>query len=202
MIIIEILIAIYLLGSFIHFQVNKKRNSHKTALLAGHIDASETLKKTLAMGIYLRFREEKESYHPTIKENNTFLKQDPYAFESFVAAIIESAKGGSTWVSPSTGDNGVDFEHTIENEKFLGQVKCYKDNVDYEPIAILHSNMMKEQAKGGYVITTSSFTNDAKKYAKGLDIELIEGVDLVELWIAGLNTVEEEIKQLTPDFVK
>ena len=65
----------------------------------------------------------------------------------------------------------------------------------FEPIAILHSNIIKNGAKGGYIITTSSFTDSAKQYASDLNIELIDGVKLVDLWIQSLNINEQEIKE-------
>ncbi|SES61978.1 restriction system protein [Oceanobacillus limi] len=183
MIYIEIAISIYLLGSYMHFIINKRKNQYKTALLSGHIDSSEELKRTLAMGLYLRFREEKDEYYPNIGENSTFIKDDPYLFEDFVADVFKTSKGGDTWVSPRSGDFGVDFEHNTENGTFLGQVKCKKNDMDYEPIAILHSNIIKNGAAGGYVITTSSYTKAAREYADGLDIELIDGIKLVDLWL-------------------
>lgn len=202
MIYIEILIGVYLLGSFIHFQLNKRKTNYQTSLLTRHIDTSDELKKTLAMGLYLRFRKEKEEYTPVIKEHSTFIKEDPLRFEEFVANTIQAARGGETWVTPSTGDYGVDFEHETEDGKFLGQVKCKKDDMDFEAIAILHSNMVKQEAKGGYVITTSSFTTPAKAYAKSLNIELIDGVQLVDLWLKGLEDTEKEIKTLIPDRIR
>lgn len=151
------------------------------------------------MGLYLRFREEVDS-NPTIKENLIFIKEASYLFEHFIADIYKTVRGGSIWVTPRSGDFGVDFEHDTENGKFLGQVKCEMKDMDFEPIAVLHSNMIKNGAKGGYVITTCSFTEAAKHYAKGLDIELIDGVRLVELWIDEMENTEDEIKKFIPEF--
>ncbi|MBP3962610.1 restriction endonuclease [Paenibacillus lignilyticus] len=64
---------------------------------------------------------------------------------------------------------------------------CYNYPVGFEPIAIIHSQMIKQKAAGGYVVTTSSFTQNAVDYAKGLNIELIGGQNLVELWIDSLE---------------
>lgn len=159
------------------------------------------MKRTLAMGLYLRFRKEYEEDKNHIKGNSIFIKQDPLLFESFVAEVFEKAKGGSTWVSPPTGDFGVDFEHVTEEGKYLGQVKCHKGDLSYESIAIIHSNMVKQGAMGGYVVTTGSFTKNAKDYAAELNIELIDGVKLVELWLAGLKNAEQEIKQVLPEYI-
>ncbi len=192
------MIAVVLIAAFIQFQMVKRKTNFKTALLTSHIDSSEEMKRTLAMGLYLRFTNDE------INEkgySSMYIKQDPISFESFVAEVFEKARGGNTWVSPPTGDFGVDFEHDTEEGRYLGQVKCYKGDLPYNPIALIHSNMVKQGAIGGYVVTTGSFTKSAKEYAEGLNIELIDGVKLVEIWLAGLENAEQEIKQVLPEYV-
>lgn len=194
MIIIEVILALILLGAFVHFQMTKRKNDHQNSLLAHYINTSEEMKQTLAMGLYMRFKKENIENAPGY--SSTYIKEDPFMFEDFVAEIFEQAKGGSTWVYPSTGDYGVDFEHRTTDGLFLRQVKCSQNDVPFNPIALIHSNMVKTGAKGGYVITTSSFTSAARKYAKGLGVELIDGVKLVELWVNSLANVEREVKEL------
>ncbi|CAM3889030.1 hypothetical protein GCM10009865_22240 [Aeromicrobium ponti] len=201
MLLVEIMIGVVLITSWIHFQMLKRKNNYKTALLASHIDSSEEMKRTLAMGLYLRFRKEQEDNNNSIKANSVFIKQDPFTFESFVAEVFEKARGGNTWVSPPTGDFGVDFEHDTKEGKYLGQVKCYKEDVPFGPIAVIHSNMIKQGAIGGYVVTTGSFTKYAREYAEELNIELVDGVRLVEIWLAGLENAEQEIKQVIPEYI-
>jgi len=196
MLIIEIIIAIFLVAAFLHFKITKKNLNFKTTLLTDSLVASDEIKRTLAMGLYLRFRRENEKDIHVVDDNAIFIKQDPITFETFIAEVFESARGGNTWVSPPSGDFGVDFEHNIGSNKYLGQVKCEKDDISFDPIAILHSNMVKQNAKGGYVITTSAFTKAAKQYAEGIDIELVDGVRLVELWLDGVEKDEKEIHSL------
>src|SRR5699024_8326166 len=113
--------------------------------------------------------------------------------------LFKEARDGSTWVSPSTEDFGVDFEHRTEVGLFLGQVKCSRKDIPFDPIALIHSNIEKADAKGGHVITTRSFTASAKQYAKGRDIELSDGVKLVEMWLSWTAKVEKEIKKQLPE---
>ena len=47
--------------------------------------------------------------------------------------------------------------------------------------------MIKHAAKGGFVVTTSRFTNPALHYSDGLGIELVDGMKLVEYWLQGLE---------------
>lgn len=65
--------------------------------------------------------------------------------------------------------------------------------VGYEPIALLHSNMVKQNVSQGYVVTTSNFTENARSYAQGLQIDLINGTDLVEMWLNYTNPLSESI---------
>ncbi|WP_230497414.1 restriction endonuclease [Pseudoneobacillus rhizosphaerae] len=50
-------------------------------------------------------------------------------------------------------------------------------------------------------MTTGYFTPAAKSCAEGLKIELIDGVNLVELWLEGLENAEHEIKQILPSYI-
>ncbi|WP_017798528.1 restriction endonuclease [Oceanobacillus kimchii] len=140
---------------------------------------TDEFKKTLAFGIYQRFCTENE---PIIR-SKTFIKNTPLEFENFIANILKHKYGEHTYITKNTGDFGVDIEHGFGEDKVLGQVKCYKEDLSFEPIAILHSNMVKENVSKGYVVTTSDFSTYAKEYAEKLNIDLITGTDLVELWL-------------------
>ncbi|MDT8861609.1 restriction endonuclease [Alkalihalobacillus sp. MEB130] len=172
----------------------KSKHNDFADLLVDQIEHDLELRKTLAMGLYLRFR--KEDQNDTY--SSTFLKEDPVSFEHFVADIIEAKYGGEMFVSKASGDYGVDFEDRREEGLYLGQVKCEKTDVGFEAIALVHSNMQKWGAVGGYVITTADFTEKAKKYADGLNIELINGVEFVTLWLETMESDTAYIKQLNP----
>ena len=47
--------------------------------------------------------------------------------------------------------------------------------------------MVKRGAAGGYLITTGGFSRAAQDYAEGLNIQLIDGVMLVEYWLDSMN---------------
>ena len=184
---------------FIYF---KKQRDNKSAMLAQKLNTSEELKTTLAMGLYLRFSfKDKVKLDANGKEvgyTDLFIKQSPLEFEDFVASIFKKNYGGHMYVTRPIGDFGVDFEHQRDDGLFLGQVKGYKDDIIYKDIAILHSNMVKKKAAGGYFITTSSFNENARKYAEGLNIELINGIMLVEAWLESLN---QTVYSLNEEFV-
>lgn len=192
MIVVELIFGLFLLAGFLHFYYTKRKHENINALIYQYVESCEEMKKTLAMGVYLRFK--KESEEIPVKYSSIYLIENPLLFESFVAEMMESSRGGSVWVSPSSNDQGVDFEHTTDEGLFLGQVKCYQGDLPYEPIALIHSNMVKRTAMGGYVITTGSFTENARKYAESLNVELINGVKLVEEWMKSLRQLEKDIK--------
>ena len=143
---------------------------------------SNELFETLATGIYHRFCKECSELEKGTKIEN------PIDFEYFVARFMESTLGGKAIVTKCSGDFGVDIEHTLDNKDiYLAQVKCYKPRenlIKYEPISILHSNIIKRNAKGGYFVTTSDYNNNAKLYSEGLGIELINDFILLSIGLA------------------
>lgn len=52
--------------------------------------------------------------------------------------------------------------------------------------------MVKQNAKGGYVVTTSDLPS-AKKYAEDLNIELVNGVQLVTYWLESMESSVYEL---------
>ncbi|WP_245804683.1 restriction endonuclease [Halobacillus hunanensis] len=196
---IEIAALIVAAISLIHLWVVRKSHHHKALTIIEQIETDENLKRTLAMGIYYRFKN-KETVQTKAGEvveekySKLFIKEDPVTFERFVANIFEKKFNGTAWVTNPSWDFGVDFDLTVKDKKYLAQVKCYKDDMGYEPIALLHSNIVKEGATGGYVITTGSFNKNAVNYAHSLkNIELIDGLDLVEYWLEGVKEVDKEL---------
>ncbi|OOR02979.1 hypothetical protein BW900_29505 [Bacillus mycoides] len=51
--------------------------------------------------------------------------------------------------------------------------------MSYKAIALVHSNI----AKRGYIVSTGGFSKNAKRYAKELIVELIDGSRLAEIYI-------------------
>lgn len=101
-----------------HFHLTKRNYNDQLSLLDQYTDVNEEIKRTLVMGLYMRFK--KEDIEESPHYSSTYIKQNPFMFEDFVADLFEQVRGGSTWVSPSIGDNGIDFEHRTEEGLFLG----------------------------------------------------------------------------------
>lgn len=108
---------------------------------------------------------------------------DPYLFEQFVADIWEE-RGYNTIVRSGSGDRGIDVIATLEGEKQLIQVKRYSQSnkVGSQTVrnyATLYQQV--EDASAVVVVTTSSFTDEARKLAKDLDVETIDGHDFFRI---------------------
>ncbi|WP_228547487.1 restriction endonuclease [Filobacillus milosensis] len=184
-----IILQLILIGVLMWFL--RKEQQEKDAVVARKIEKGEELMKTMAMGLSYRFNYPRkindEDEIEFEKGSDIFLKQTPLEFEDFVAKIIKQKLGGNIYTTPQSDDHGIDFEHHLNNELYLGQVNVFKENVGPKPIAVLHSNVVKAGAKGGYVITTSGFTQAARNYAKELDIQLIDGIELVSYWLESMD---------------
>ncbi|UOR10553.1 restriction endonuclease [Halobacillus amylolyticus] len=196
---IEIAAFVVIAIALVHLWIVRKSHHHQALTIAEQIKEDENIRKTLAMGLYYRFKKKEfektgDGKEVAEKYSDLFIKEDPISFERFVANVFEVKFNGTAWVTNPSWDFGVDFDLTVNDEKYLAQVKCYKDDMGYEPIALLHSNVIKEEAAGGYIITTGSFNENARTYARGLkNIELIDGVELVEYWLEGVKEVDEEL---------
>jgi restriction system protein len=76
-------------------------------------------------------------------------------------------------------DGGVDLALSRGSERFLVQCKqwCARQ-VGVSVICELYVVMAAERVTGGYVVTSGTFTKDAKEFASGRNIELIDGKGL------------------------
>ncbi|GGA36055.1 restriction endonuclease [Psychrobacillus lasiicapitis] len=159
------------------------------------MNSEDKIYETLALGMYHRF-----CSIDNLSQIGSNVKENPIMFESFVALVMENTLGGKATVTQPSGDFGVDIVHTLKNkDTYLAQVKCYNptDKIKYEPISILHSNIVKRNAVGGYFVTTSDYNDNAKKYAEGLNIKLINGFELAQYWLGEKESWVHEAKNKT-----
>lgn len=98
---------------------------------------------------------------------------EAFRFKGF--AVAETGGGGP--------DGGVDVVLTKGNEKFLVQCKQWRAlKVPVNTVRELYGVMAARGAAGGYVVTSGEFTEDAVEFAKGRNIELINGPALFEMF--------------------
>ena len=101
-------------------------------------------------------------------------------FESVVGRYFKSL-GYIVRKVGKSGDHGVDLAiYTPGEGKWIVQCKRYKRRaVGEAAVRDLYGAMMHEHADRGFVFTTSTFSVHAHNWAKGKEIELVNGEELV-----------------------
>ena len=85
--------------------------------------------------------------------------------------VTETGGGGA--------DGGIDLALTKGSEKFLVQCKQWKAyKVGVDVVRELYGVMAAKGATGGFVVTSGRFTDDAKAFAEGRNVKLVDGPKL------------------------
>jgi restriction system protein len=93
----------------------------------------------------------------------------------------------------SSADGGVDLVLTRDRERYLVQCKHWRaNNVGVPVVRELYGAMAAEGAVGGFVVTAGRFTSEAKAFASGRNVELIDGAGLDRL-LAAVHAPTREI---------
>lgn len=106
-------------------------------------------------------------------------------FEYFVSSVW-SSMGWSTKITQHSRDYGVDVIATksgIYSQKVVIQAKCYSDGNKVGRPAIQQYSTLEDQVPDTdtvIVVTSSSFTSDATKLAKKLNVKTVNGDELAE----------------------
>ena len=79
-------------------------------------------------------------------------------------------------------DGGVDLELHMGSDKYLVQCKQWKvSKVGVATVRELYGVMAAERAVGGFVVASGAFTNDAREFAEGRSIKLVDARRLREM---------------------
>lgn len=101
-------------------------------------------------------------------------------FEQMVGEWFRRQGYAITEVGGAGPDGGIDLVLHKNNEKFLVQCKQWRSmKVGVGVVRELYGVMAAERAAGGFVVTSGSFTDDAKKFAHGRSVELLDGSMLI-----------------------
>ena len=144
----------------------------------------------LGVGIALGWRKTLQSWQEstTIKREWTALTQEqmlaltPAEFESYVAEQVFKRQGYKVFDTPHTKDGGIDI--LLEDEagrKAIVQCKRYKGTVGSGAVRGLYGTMIHTGAVQAYLATTGRISNDARQWAQGKPIGLMDGEMLEEL---------------------
>ena len=114
---------------------------------------------------------------------------DPYEFEELVADLWKS-KGYTTNVRKKSGDKAVDIDAERGGRKEVIQVKRYSDGnkIGSEEVRKYATLYQQTDANQVVLVTSGQFTNDARKLADDLGVEIKNGGQIAqELDDAGLS---------------
>lgn len=96
------------------------------------------------------------------------------AFRQQGYSVTETGGGGA--------DGGIDLKLKKGNEVFLVQCKQWRAyKVSVNVVRELFGVMSAEGATGGFVVTSGIFTDDARAFAEGRNIDLIDGQALTKM---------------------
>jgi restriction system protein len=111
-------------------------------------------------------------------------------FELLVGEVLRR-QGFSVQESGGAGpDGGVDLKARKEGEKYLVQCKHWRSmQVGVPVVRELYGVMAAEAAVGGFVITSGQFTQPARAFAAGRNLQLVDGA-LLRRWIADAKGVD------------
>jgi restriction system protein len=106
----------------------------------------------------------------------------PSEFEAYVAERIFARQGYHVLNTRDTKDGGIDILLTDrQGHRAVVQCKRYLGTVGEPVVRDLYGTMINAGATSAYLVTTGGISADARKWAFGKPIELIDGRRLVEL---------------------
>lgn len=106
----------------------------------------------------------------------------PSDFEAYVAERLFAQRGYQVHNTRDTKDGGVDVLVTDRfGQSAVVQCKRYRGTVGVAVVRDLYGVMIHMGATFAYLVTTGAISEDARRWASGKPIELIDGPQLVEL---------------------
>jgi restriction system protein len=89
------------------------------------------------------------------------------------------------------GDEGIDLILRIGQEKDVAQCKRSKSDVELPVVREFYGALMHAAARKGYIITTASFSQSARDFARGKPISLISAAEILQ-WMSGAYSTRDQ----------
>lgn len=110
------------------------------------------------------------------------LQVSPREFEQMVVELY-TALGHKARRTGQTGDHGVDVVVQAKSgEKWVVQCKRWRGNVGEPVVRDFYGVVHHEKADKGTLITTGGFTPQAREWARGKPLTLVDGEQFVRYW--------------------
>jgi len=111
-------------------------------------------------------------------------KLDGYEFEKLICSLL-SKMGFFVEQTALSGDGGVDiiadYNQPILKGRYLIQCKRWSNTIGEPIVRDLFGTVLAQKANKGIIITNSFFSEKAREFAEGKNIELIDGNELNHL---------------------
>ena len=115
---------------------------------------------------------------------------DPIVFEHLIALLFEQ-RGFAAQTVGASGDEGVDVLLRRGDRTFVVQCKRYDGSVGQPTVRDLYGTMVHNRAAEAYLVTTGMITQQAREWAFGKPIQLVDGFSLVN-WIMSPQQVRAQ----------
>ncbi|WP_411726745.1 restriction endonuclease [Methyloglobulus sp.] len=140
-----------------------------------------------SLGAVLSFFDRKKREHLLSEtkqrgKQNVLLDMSWREFEMLVGEVFRQRGFTVVEIGGNGPDGGVDLVLKKNGETHLVQCKQWKAyKVGVEVVRELYGVMAAKGAVSGYVVTSGVYTNEAKAFANGRNIELIDGSKLTQM---------------------
>lgn len=138
----------------------------------------------IGAGISAYGRHKRTALFTDVQESSSASALNGMSWQEFEMLVGEAFRRKGYAVAETGGgaDGGVDLALRKDGEKFLVQCKQWKAyKVGVTTIRELYGVMAAGGATGGFVVTSGVFTQDAKSFAEGRNIGLIDGSELTAM---------------------
>ena len=156
----------------------------------------------IGAGISAYGRNKRNALFAEVQKGSSASALNGMSWQEFEMLVGEAFRRGGYTVTETGGggaDGGVDLALRKDGEKYLVQCKQWKAfKVGVTTIRELYGVMAAGGATGGFVVTSGDFTQEAKAFAEGRNIDLIDGAELSTI----LKTIKPAATtQPTPQYV-
>jgi restriction system protein len=156
----------------------------------------------IGAGISAYGRNKRNALFAEVQKGSSASVLNGMSWQEFEMLVGEAFRRGGYTVTETGGggaDGGVDLVLRKDGEKYLVQCKQWKAfKVGVTTIRELYGVMAAGGATGGFVVTSGVFTQEAKAFAEGRNIDLIDGAELSTI----LKTIKPAATtQPTPQYV-
>ena len=137
-----------------------------------------------ALGSFLQ-RQRRKNLVANVSQSKSADALDGMSWREFEMLVGEAFRLQGYQVIETGGsgpDGGIDLVLSKGTEKFLVQCKQWKAlKVGVEIVRELYGVMAARGAAGGFVVTSGRFTDDARRFAEGRNVQLVDGDALMKL---------------------